>query len=110
MLNEITTCKDGKTGFDHCSIIPYVIPVTTTLMFLINTEFFILFSNTILGKLIAIFLIIYYTIIDKLLGLFICLLIIFYYQTDYFENTLNKYNWTNSFTVQKKDYQTIFTK
>ena len=47
------------------------------------------FSHTILGKLIAICIIIYYTIIDKLYGIISCVLILFYYQSDYIENILN---------------------
>ena len=39
-------------------------------------------SRTVLGKLTAIGLIIFYTSIDKILGLFVCSLVIFYYQFD----------------------------
>jgi len=47
------------------------------------------FTNTILGKLLAIIIIIFYTCIDKYVGLFICALVILYYQTDIYENMLN---------------------
>lgn len=47
------------------------------------------FSSTILGKLLAVCIIIFYTFIDKLLGTFICLLILFYYQSDIVEHMLN---------------------
>jgi hypothetical protein len=47
------------------------------------------FSNTVLGKLLAICVIIFYTTLDKLLGALVCLLVIFYYQSDLVENMLN---------------------
>jgi hypothetical protein len=43
------------------------------------------FSHTILGKLCAIALIVFYTVIDKFAGLAVCAIVIFYYQTDYVE-------------------------
>jgi len=49
----------------------------------------VLFSHTILGKLIAVSIIMFYTFVDKTLGLFVCLLIIFYYQYSIMENMLN---------------------
>jgi hypothetical protein len=48
-----------------------------------------LFSRTIIGKLIAICIIIFYASIDKLYGLLVCALIILYYQSDFVENMLN---------------------
>jgi hypothetical protein len=47
------------------------------------------FSNTTLGKLLAVIVIIFYTTIDKILGVFVCALVIFYYQTAVVENMLN---------------------
>lgn len=47
------------------------------------------FSKTILGKLLAVCIIIFYTFLDKIVGTFVCLLFIFYYQTDIIENMLN---------------------
>ena len=47
------------------------------------------FSNTILGKTIAVLIIIFYTFLDKMVGTVVCLLVIFYYQTDIVENMLN---------------------
>jgi len=46
-------------------------------------------SHTILGKLLAVFIIIFYTTIDKVLGLFVCALVILFYQMDCRENLLN---------------------
>jgi len=47
------------------------------------------FSNTTLGKLLAVIIIIFYTTIDKILGVFVCALVVFYYQTAVVENMLN---------------------
>jgi hypothetical protein len=47
------------------------------------------FSNTVLGKLLAICIIVFYTFLDKLLGAVVCLIIIFYYQSDVVEGMLN---------------------
>ena len=44
---------------------------------------FVLFSNTILGKLIAVCIIIHITRIDALYGLLACMGFLYYYQTDY---------------------------
>jgi hypothetical protein len=43
------------------------------------------FAHSILGKLVAIVLIILYTSVDVLYGALVCALVIFYYQTDYVE-------------------------
>jgi hypothetical protein len=53
----------------------------------------VLLSRTVLGKFIAILVIVFYTTIDPLLGILACLAIIFFYQTDYVENMLNMYDW-----------------
>ena len=47
------------------------------------------FSNTVLGKLLAICVIVFYTFLDKLLGAVVCLIVIFYYQSDTVESMLN---------------------
>ena len=47
------------------------------------------FSHSILGKIMASILILFYTSIDKALGLFVCALIILFYQLDSVENMLN---------------------
>jgi hypothetical protein len=43
-------------------------------------------SHTVLGKVIAIGLILLYTFFDIISGLLVCALVIFYYQTDYVES------------------------
>ena len=47
------------------------------------------FSHTILGKILAALVILFYTNIDKVLGLFVCALVILYYQMTCVENMLN---------------------
>ena len=43
------------------------------------------FAHSILGRIVAIVLIILYTSVDVLYGALVCALVIFYYQTDYVE-------------------------
>jgi hypothetical protein len=65
------------------------IPIILIFLLSSYSKSFVRFSSTILGKLLAVFIIIFYTFIDKLLGTFICLLILFYYQSDIVEHMLN---------------------
>lgn len=44
------------------------------------------YSQTILGKIVAVSVILLYSSIDTLTGVFVCVLIILYYQTDYVES------------------------
>lgn len=65
------------------------IPIIFLFLLLAYSKEISLFSRTILGKLMIISIIIFYTSVDKMMGLFICLLVILYYQSDYYENMLN---------------------
>lgn len=67
--------------------IAQLIPVLMTYLLLAETDRIMVFSRTILGKLLAVCLIIFYSNIDPILGLFVCLLIIYFYQR---ENTSKK--------------------
>jgi len=69
--------------------IAVLLPIVFLFLLLAYSKQVSLFSRTILGKLIAVSTIIFYTSVDKILGLFICLLVIVYYQSDYYENMLN---------------------
>jgi len=76
-------------------IIPKIeqfIPILLLILFLLFPVPFILQSNTILGKLFAIFIIVVYTNIHFIYGLFVCLLFIFYYQCDYIHNITQSEN------------------
>jgi len=65
--------------------ISQLIPIVLTFLFLRYTNISVIVSHSILGKLFAVALIVFYTRIDAILGLFVCLFVIYYYQTDYVE-------------------------
>ena len=46
---------------------------------------FLQFSQTTLGRMMAVALIVFYAAIDKYVGLFACAIVIFYYQNNYIE-------------------------
>jgi hypothetical protein len=46
----------------------------------------LLIADTIYGKLVAVIMIILYTSINNIYGLFVCLLVVYYYQTVYIAN------------------------
>ena len=76
-------------------IISQFIPIVIIFLLLSYSTELAIFSHSILGKIISILIIGYYTTIDKYIGLLVCILFIFYYQTDYVESMLNinDYNW-----------------
>jgi hypothetical protein len=61
------------------------LPIVLIFLLATYTPEFAAFSQTALGRLLAIFLILFYLKLDFLTGLFVCVLIILYYQTDYVE-------------------------
>jgi hypothetical protein len=61
------------------------IPIVFIFLFLRYTRDSVIISHTVLGKLFAVALILFYTKIDAVYGLVTCLLVILYYQTDYVE-------------------------
>lgn len=71
------------------TIISQFIPIIIVMLLLSFSNEFVNFSFSILGKLIALSIIMYYTYLDKYLGLIVCLSIIIYYQSDVVENMLN---------------------
>ena len=75
------------------------IPIILLFLILAYSNQVARFSHSILGKLVAISIIVFYTYQNKLLGLFTCTLFIFYYQSDSVENMLN----INEEHVSKKD-------
>ena len=60
------------------------IPITIIVLFVFYHHQMIQMSNSILGKLLAIIIILYYTNEDILYGIITCLIIILYYQSDHF--------------------------
>lgn len=71
------------------SVVSQFIPIILIVLLLSCSKTFVNFSYSILGKVIALLIIMFYTHLDKYVGLVICLLIIIYYQSDYVENMLN---------------------
>lgn len=65
------------------------IPIVVIYLLLSQHNGCILFSHTILGKLLAVSIILFYASIDKIVGLFVCALLIFFYQMDCVEISLN---------------------
>ena len=65
------------------------IPIILIFLYATHNYEMILMSNTVLGKLVAIFLILYYANENIIYGIFVCVLVILYYQTDYFEGMTN---------------------
>jgi len=61
------------------------IPMILIFLFLRYTRDSVALSHTVLGKLFAVSLILFYTKIDVVYGLVVCLLVICYYQSDYVE-------------------------
>jgi hypothetical protein len=66
-----------------------IIPMTIIYIFLAHTRDAILFSDTVLGKCIAVSIIAFYSSISEMYGILVCLLILVYYQSDLVEEILN---------------------
>jgi hypothetical protein len=77
------------------TMIAQFIPILLFFVIASNLNGVVLISHTILGKLIAVIIIIFYTTIEPLLGILVCMAIILFYQTDYVENMLNMYEWND---------------
>lgn len=81
--------------------IELLIPIILVISYLLFPIQFILQSNTILGKLLSIFIIAVYTNVHFLYGLVVCLFIIFYYQSDYVYNIIVCENFQPPSTTDK---------
>ena len=66
-------------------IIIKLLPIIIVFLLVVYSREFVEFSHTILGKLIAVSIITFYIKCDILYGLLACLLVIFYYQSDFAE-------------------------
>ena len=71
------------------NIVAQFIPIVIIYFLLSYSENISNIANTVLGKLLALLIIVYYTTIDKKIGLLVCSLTIWYYQSNMFENMLN---------------------
>lgn len=65
------------------------IPIIALFLVLAYSRKMAQFSHSVLGKLVAVIIIVYYTHENKLLGLLACSLFVFYYQSDSVETMLN---------------------
>jgi len=65
------------------------IPIILIITLLSYSKEFVNMSNTILGKIFAICIVLFYTSLDKYMGLVLCLLVIVYYQSYFVESMLN---------------------
>lgn len=73
-------------------IIAEFIPVILLIFYYLFQFQFLQFSHTVLGKLVLIGIIVFYSaFVDRLIGAAGALLFIFYYQTDYVENFYGSY-------------------
>ena len=91
---------------DRVSMLVYAfLPIIILYISLSNSHGLATFSQTILGKILAICIIVYYTVMcNKLMGLLVCSLVILYYQSDIVENMLNMDDiMDNMFKKDKKD-------
>jgi len=64
----------------------YIFPLLLLLGYRYSPTKFVNYSNSVLGKLLAISAIFMYLNVNYLYGVLACLLVILYYQSDYFEN------------------------
>jgi hypothetical protein len=62
------------------------IPFLLLLLLILYPTSFILISNTILGKIAAIILILFYFLQDKIIGIFVAVIFLCFYQTDIVQN------------------------
>jgi hypothetical protein len=83
------------------------IPIIIIVLLLSWSKEFVNISHTILGKILALSVVIFYTHLDKYLGVIICLFVIIYYQSDFVENMLNTDDLMNTlvenFEASKKE-------
>jgi hypothetical protein len=85
------------------------IPILLLFAVLSFSKWVVTLSQTVLGKLFAVSLIVFYTTVHKSLGILTAILVILYYQSDYVENMLilegleNKDKKKESMTDEDKD-------
>ena len=85
------------------------IPIIILFLLATYTPEFAKFSHTILGKAIAVMIILFYVKMDITTGLLVCALVIFYYQTDYVEsfNNMLKGNQIETFVDKEEEIETM---
>jgi hypothetical protein len=84
------------------NLITQFIPILLIFIFVSYPKEVAIFSQTVLGKMVFISIILFYTYIDVVWGLFICVIFILYSQSAFVENMLNmgdRANYTNMYTT-----------
>ena len=81
----------------------YIFPLLLLFAYQKSPTKFVTYSNSILGKLLAVIVIFMYLNIDYLYGLLVCLLFILYYQSDFFENMTNIESMTSFERKERQD-------
>jgi hypothetical protein len=74
------------------------IPIVLLFLFVSYTDNFVRLSNTILGRLLAVIIILFYTSFDVVHGFLACAIIVLFYQSDIVENMLNREEGLEGFT------------
>jgi len=89
------------------TILVNFIPIFLLFGLLSYTEKFIHISGSVLGKLFAVFIILFYTTIDILHGVLATSLIILYYQSDIVESMMNMYEYKGTQEINKEEAEDI---
>lgn len=76
----IALLRDATNYFKNNSVVMQFIPILLVFFYATYRHAFIQVSNSILGKLFAVMLILYYTRMDYLFGVICCIVVIWYYQ------------------------------
>jgi hypothetical protein len=66
-----------------------ILPFVAVFLFVLYPEEMAMVSHSILGKLVVLAIIVYYTCIDAVYGFLVCVMFLFFYQTDLANNALN---------------------
>jgi hypothetical protein len=72
------------------TIFAQFIPIIAIFLLLSQPTQVVYHSNCVLGKLAILAIVLFYTMLDKTLGAIVLVLVIVYYQSDFFEKLLNK--------------------
>jgi hypothetical protein len=86
------------------------IPIILIFLLLAHPKESAIFCHSILGRLLAISIIIFYSDLDKYMGLLVCGLVIYYYQLDYVESMNNYEEFIDGNFAKVNDSNSILQK
>jgi hypothetical protein len=92
----------------NCNLLSNFIPIIVIFLFVHYPDWFIYYGNTVLGKLILLMIIIYYTFINWQKGLIVCIIVILFYQLLYSYN--KRYLINESIKLNDISYKQEFKK